>query len=208
MPYASCSREKNQTTKPVEASSLARSSAPTLFAQKLQKHEGLSKTEVKEGGVTFSLEPTPRVARDDGDPAAGSVEEIPQRCHFSWLTSLPSPAPAPAAAVVGSDSSSASCLFPGRRSAWTAAGTARTEAGDGVDRLYSRGWWPGMERLLGVDRRPNLPGRLHRGRSGGMMRTAQTAGGDADRRLGWHGRWPGETGSWARMAPRTERWPG
>ena len=50
-------------------------------------------------------------------------------------------------------------LFPGRRSAWTAAGTARTEAGDGVDRLYSRGRWPGMERLLGVDRRPNLPGR-------------------------------------------------
>ena len=42
-----------------EASSLARSSAPTLFAQKLQEQEGLSKTEVKEGGVTFSLEPTP-----------------------------------------------------------------------------------------------------------------------------------------------------
>jgi len=73
-----------------EASSVATSSAPTLFAQKLQEHEGLSKTKREEDGVTFSLEPTPpkRIfslaaatisssSRMTAAPAAGSVEEVP-----------------------------------------------------------------------------------------------------------------------------------
>ena len=164
--------KKNQTTKPVEASSLARSSAPTLFAQKHQEHEGLSKTEVKEGGVLLAWSrhprsasslrrrPPSRVARDDGAPR-------------SWKRRGGSPAlpllVAHVAPITGTGAGSGGggerfllrflLLFPGRGSAWTAAGTVRTEAGDDVDRLYSRGRWPGMERLLGVDRRPNLPGR-------------------------------------------------